>query len=697
MKKILILLFLLFGTLTLSAQRIRVACVGNSVTFGTGIEIAELNSYPAQLQNLLGEDHIVGNFGHPGATVLRNGHKPYHIKTEFNLSKKFLPNIVIIHLGLNDQGNNNWPDHKEDFVADYLQLIESYQALDSKPTVIVCKMTPSFSGHHWFEEGMRENYQEIQSKIVEVAEIANIDVIDLHEPLYRFPELYADDLHPYKEGASIIAKKIHQFITGDYGGLKLPFLFGENMVLQRNEPITIHGTANSQDLIHIDFNGKEQFVSVLKNGVWSSVFPPMEAGGPYKLSISSNSSGTIIINNVFIGEVWVASGQSNMDFKVRDIKNAETVLKDSLNPDIFLFSMDGKAHPSGLAFAAEELGSCNADNYFSLSGWSNRPGEILENFSAIGYSYAYTLQKELAVPIGIICNAVGGSTTQSWISRNTMETTHETIDLLNDTHLNPMVQPWVSQRKAENLEKMKAYGIKARHPFDPTLLFDAGILPLKKYAIKGVIWYQGESNAERVSFHSKLFRLLVQDWRRFWQNSEMPFYFVQLSSINRPTWGRFRDSQRRLLSIPNTAMAVSSDVGHPTNVHPKEKWIVGRRLALAALAKSYDKNLNYAGPLFEYVNINQDALAVHFLFSNGLKTSDGSEVKDVQIAGTDRVFSKANTKIVDDVLLVWSSHAKSPRYVKYGYTPYSEGNLINGDGFPASTFSNLEIDDGNVR
>ncbi|GGW26592.1 GDSL-type esterase/lipase family protein [Arenibacter certesii] len=673
----------------MQGQKLKVACVGNSVTYGTRVAERERNAYPVQLQKLLGDNYEVANFGYPGATALKKGHKPYWDTPIFKESKSFQPNLVVIHLGLNDQGNNNWPAHKEEFVSDYLDLIQEYRNLPSSPEVIICKMSPSFSGHHWFEEGMRENYREIQAKIDTIGVLAGVDVIDLQEPLYRFPEYYADDLHPAKEGATIIANKIVRFISGNYGGLKLPLLYGENMVFQRNVPLVINGTANALDNITVRFNGETIRTNVTKHGQWEVAFPAKEAGGPYKLSITSKKSGEICISKVYIGEVWLASGQSNMGFKVKDEQNATSILKDSLNVNVFLFSLDPKAHASNHTFTKEELQNSNAANYFEPSGWSNKPGAIIANFSAIAYSFAYNLQKELNIPIGIVNNAVGGSTTQSWISREAMETTHQTISLLNDTHLNPLVQPWVSERKAKNLASMKDFGIKARHPFDPTMLFDAGIYPIKDYAIKGVIWYQGESNAEREELHSKLFKMLVSDWRNHWNNPNLAFNFVQLGSINRPNWGVFRDSQRRLLSIPNTGMAVSLDVGHPTDVHPKEKWVLGKRLSNIALANNYGFNIPHSGPLLDYVNVNNSVLEIHFSHADGLRTNDGKAVRDVEIAGADKVFVKAESQINNNVLEVWNKSVEKPRYVRYGYSSYTDGNLINKHGLPTSTFSNL--------
>lgn len=687
LRTVYVLIFLL--TLSMQAQKIKVACVGNSVTYGTGVGERELNSYPSQLQKMLGDGYEVANFGYPGATVLKQGHKPYWENQIFADSRSFLPDLVVIHLGLNDQGNNNWPAHKGDFVSDYLDLIQAYGSLLSFPRVVICKMSPSFSGHHWFEEGMRENYQEIQAKIDTIGERAGVAIIDLHDPLYRFPEYYADALHPTGEGAAIIANTIYRFISGDYGGLKLPVLYGENMVFQRNRPLVIHGSANALDEIIVRFNGKTERTKVSRHGEWQVAFPAKKARGPYKLDIESNTSGKISISKVYIGEVWLASGQSNMDFMLRDERDATSILKDSLNSNIFLFSMDPKAGTTDHVFTKEELRNSNAADYFELSGWSNSPGTIMEQFSAIGYSFAYHLQKKLNVPVGIICNAVGGATTQSWISRKAMETTHETIGLLNDIHLHPLVQPWVNQRRERNMENMVPTGIKARHPFDPTMLFDAGIYPIRQYPIKGVIWYQGESNAERETLHSKLFQMLVDDWRDHWNDPDLAFNYVQLSSIDRPNWGVFRDSQRRLLSIPNTGMAVSSDVGHPTDVHPKEKWILGKRLSKIALAKNYGMDIPYSGPLFDFVNIKNDVMEVYFLHSEGLRTKDGKAVMDIEIAGADRIFVKAVSRIENGILKVWSEKITSPRYVRYGYSSYSQGNLINAHGMPASTFSNL--------
>ncbi len=685
-----VLLFIIsFISISVTSQT-KIACVGDSVTWGLQIKNRDTNSYPAQLQQLLGTDYNVKNFGFSGATALKKGHKPYIQKPAFQKSLDFLPNIVIIHLGLNDQGLNNWPQHKGEFIADYLELIDTYQNLKSKPTVIICKMTPSLSGHKWFEEGMRENYQEIQLKIEKISKLANVDLIDLEHPLDRFPEYYPDDLHPDKNGANIIAQKSYGAITGDFGGLKIPVIFGENMVLQRNEPIVIYGTANANETVYVCLDTLKKNTLVNTYGTWEISLPAKKAGGPFKLTIQTNPSEKITLKNIYIGEVWLASGQSNMAFTTKQMKHAMAVLRDSINTDVHLIAFRPLPNKETI-YSPKKLATCNANSFFQTNGWQRANSDNVSEFSAIAYSYAYHLQKTLDIPIGIICNAVGGSPTQSWISKKTMETSHQTIGLLNDTHLNPMTQNWVNRRKIENFKNKKNTFIKARHPFDPTLLFDAGIYPLKKYNIAGVIWYQGESNAERPRFHSMLFKMLVKDWRAAWNKPKMPFYFVQLSSINRPTWGTFRDSQNRLQCIPNTGMVVSSDLGNPTDVHPKQKWKIGKRLSLVALAKKYGKNLRYSGPTLDYVNIRKNKLIVHFTHADGLTTKNNKPLKDILIAGIDLKFKVAKVKIQGNTLILSSKNIENPRFVSYGYRPFTEGNLINKAGLPASTFSNLEL------
>lgn len=669
---------------TLYAQKVKVACVGNSVTYGAAIKNREVNCYPNQLQGLLGDAYEVGNFGHSGATVMRNGHKPYWEKPEYQKALDFAPDKVIIHLGLNDMGNNNWPNHKNEFVQDYTDLINSFRNLPSKPEVWICRMTTLKSGHRWFEEGMREAYWAIQDSIEVIAERQNVPLIDLHDPLYRFPEYMADQLHPTKEGAAMIADKVYGALTGDFGGLQLPLLYGDGMILQRNETIKLNGTANAGQSIAVALNGIKASTVTNDQGKWAVELPAMKAGGPYELKITAEKE--VVISDVHLGEVWLASGQSNMYFAMKSSKDAKKYIEEEANPNIKFFTM--RACPKKRVYAEETLEKLHADKYFLNNGWETASAENLKNFSAVAYAFAAELQKELGVAVGVVSNSVGGSTTQSWISRETMEQEHIMVDMLNDTYMHPLVQPWCNGRKAVNLKNAKG-GMHLRHHFDPTFLFDSGIYPIRDYNFKGVIWYQGESNADQISLHDLLFTNMVADWRMHFNKPELPFYYVQLSSLNRPTWPRFRDAQRRLMyQIPNTGMAVSTDVGNPKDVHPKDKWPVGERLSRWALAEQYGVDVVKSGPLFAYFNIDDDEMEVHFDYAEGLKTLDGAPLRGFEIAGADGVFHAAKGKIKGDKVILKSDKVEAPRWIRYAWEPYTEANLCNEAGIPASTFSN---------
>ena len=246
MKKVYFLLLTLLLCLPLSGrQRLKVACVGNSVTYGMGLPNREKESYPTRLQEMLGPDYEVRNFGHSGSTLLNRGHRPYVKVPEYRQALDFKADIVVIHLGLNDTDPRNWPQHRDDFVADYHALIDSFRTANPHARVWICLMTPIFHDHRRFDSGTREWHALIQDHIRLVAEGAGTGLIDLYTPLHRRPDLFPDALHPNAEGAEILAHTVYGALTGNYGGLQLPVTYGDGMVLQRNQPLTINGTANA--------------------------------------------------------------------------------------------------------------------------------------------------------------------------------------------------------------------------------------------------------------------------------------------------------------------------------------------------------------------------------------------------------------------------------------------------------------------
>ncbi len=678
-------LFFLFVIISIAqnSEKIKVACVGNSVTFGYGIENRDVNSYPAELQKMLGNKYEVENFGKSGATLLVKGHRPYIQEKEFREALRFSPQIVIIHLGLNDTDPRDWPNYRDDFVKDYSALIDSFRHLPSEPTVWICKMTPIFSDHPRFKSGTRDWFWQIQQKIEVVANGSNTELIDLHTSLYSRPDLFADNLHPNAEGAKIIAKTVYARLTGDFGGLQIQKVFNTHMVLQRGIPIPVFGKANRGDKISVIFDRKIKTVETDKYGNWKVEFPPKKAGGPYTLTIR-NSNLKIVVDDVLIGDVWLCSGQSNMAFQLKQTARADKEIQKANYPKIRLLNMNAVVWPGNENWSKEDMQKINSLNYFKGS-WEVCMPETAAGFSGVAYSFGRKLKQVLNVPIGLVLNAVGGSPAEAWIDRGTLEFDPQLVNVLNDWQNNDFVQPWCRVRAAVNVKN--ATNPLQRHPFQPAYLFETGILPLSGFPIKGVIWYQGESNAHNVEFYEVLFPGLVNSWRNVW-GDDLPFYFVQLSSLNRPSWGYFRNSQRRLAKqMPNCEMVVSSDLGNPTNVHPKHKKEVGERLALVALKNLYSKDLVWQGPEVENIEFIKNEVKVKYNFAKTLRTNDGKPLRGFEVAGVNQIFKPANTKIIGNTMKLWSVEVSNPKYVRYGWSAFTDANLINEAGLPASTFS----------
>lgn len=668
--------------ISLHAQKIKVACVGNSVTYGYGLDRPEVNAYPAQLQRLLGDEFEVGNFGKSGATLLNKGHRPYMQQEEFKKAIAFAGDRVIIHLGLNDTDPRNWPNYRDEFVSDYLSLIDSFRLVNPKCKIAICRMTPISNRHQRFESGTRDWYWQIQKSIEEIAEIANVSLIDLQEGLYNRPDLLPDALHPNIEGAGIIASKVYCALTGDYGGLQLSQLYSDNMVLQREEEIVLSGIANAGDVVTVTIGRQKKKAITSSNGKWSVVLDPLQTGNPYTLTIST-SKKKYVFNNVLAGEVWLCSGQSNMAFMVKEgAEKREQLAKASSKPQIRFFDMKPRWLTNSEEWDVSALDSLNRLQYYKETKWQECTEQTAANVSAIAYEFGMMLSDSLHVPVGLIINAIGGSACESWIDRKTLEFSYP--DILYSWKENDRIQPWVRERASLNVKQSS--NKLQRHPYEPCYLFEAGIAPLAKYPVKGVIWYQGESNAHNIEVHEILFPLLVESWRKNW-NKELPFYYVQLSSLNRPSWTWFRHSQRRMLKdIRCVGMAVSSDCGDSTNVHPTRKKEVGDRLARLALHDTYGKTLTPSGPLFRSVEFTNGAAFVTFDFNEGMHSSDGESLKIFEIAEHEGVFFAAMAEVVDGRIKVWSKEVKNPRFVRYGWQPFTRANLVNKEGLPASTF-----------
>lgn len=684
---VILLGLLILATISASAaskrqKTIRVACIGNSITYGTGIADRTNDSYPSQLQRLLGSNYQVGNFGKPGATLLYHGHRPYVKQEEFKEAIAFKGDIAVMHLGINDTDPRNWPNYRDEFVKDYLSIMDSLRAANPKVRIILARMTPIADRHPRFVSGTKQLHGEIQTAIETVARVSGAELIDFYEPLYPYPYLLPDAIHPNPEGAGILAKTVYSGITGDYGGLQMSQLYTDYMVLQRDIPLDIHGIANAGEKITVSISNQKATATANNQGKWSVVLKPMNAATDLTLTVEAGSVAKVY-KHVAVGEVWLCSGQSNMAFMLCQADTYKRDIDNVGDPQLRLFDMKARWETYNVAWPASCLDSLNHLQYYRSTTWQPTTPDNAKWFSAIAYYYGRMLRDSLKVPVGLICNAVGGSPTEAWVDRNTLETCFPAI-LKNWLH-NDFIQDCVRGRAAKNLTNDNTH--LGRHPYEPCYLYESGILPLQKYPIKGVIWYQGESNAHNMEAHSELFKLLVGSWRSNWSNPTMPFYFVQLSSLNRPSWPWFRYSQLQLMQqIANTGMAVSSDCGDSLDVHPLRKQPIGQRLARWALNKTYGMSVTPSGPIYKGVVRSADALIVSFDYADNLCTSDGKQPSTFEIAEEEGMYYPATAVIEGNTVRLTSPEVKNPRYVRYGWQPFTRANLINGDALPASTF-----------
>lgn len=668
-----------------SKQPVRVACVGNSVTYGYGLADRAAESYPAQLQGLLGEGYEVRNFGHNGATLLRHGHNPYVKLPEYEAALGFAADIVIIHLGLNDTDPRNWPQYGDDFVADYHALIGAFRQANPKAKVWVCLMTPIFHDHRRFDSGTREWHALIQERIRQVAAGTGAGLINLYEPLHCHPDLFPDALHPDATGAAILARTVYGAVSGNYGGLRLPVTYGDGMVLQRQQPLALNGTANAGERVDVRFAGRKYAATAGPDGRWSVSLPAQEAGGPYELTFEAGGRRHAF-KDVWVGEVWLCSGQSNMELRVRETDSAaRDIAAASAATRLHFYNMPSIVPTYAQVWDEALLDSVNALQYVLPGRWERPTAQNVAGFSSIACNFGRHLADSLGCHVGIISNAVGGSTTEGWIDRGTLE--EHLPAILRNWKENDHIMEWARSRAKYNIKK--ASNARQRHPYEPAYLFESAVMPLERYGLRGVLWYQGESNAHNVELHARLFGLLEQSWRTWWGRPDLPFYTVQLSSIaTRPSWPHFRDSQRRLSrTLPHTWLTVSSDLGDSLDVHPRRKAPVADRLVRSALCHTYGRAVCPGGPEYEGMKAEGRRLRLRFSQAGGLRAAvAGEALRGFEVAGADGLFHAAAARVEGTEIVVESKEVKRPVAVRYAWQPYTTANLVNAEGLPASTF-----------
>ena len=365
--------------------------------------------------------------------------------------------------------------------------------------------------------------------------------------------------------------------------------------------------------------------------------------------------------DILVGEVWIASGQSNMQWTVKNSNDAEEEIASADWPKIRLLTVSRIALP-------------RPREKFTSFGWQVCSPETIENFSAVAYSFGRELHKNLDVPIGLINTNYGGTPMEAWTSRKALAS-----------------RPTFA-KDAKIAEA--ALNTKDKLPSGhPSGLFNAMIHPLIPFGIRGAIWYQGESNAGRPQSYHELSQLMIADWRERWGQGDFPFLLVQLAAWKpeATSWPALREAQHQtVLTEPNVAMAVATDIGHISDIHPRNKQEVGRRLSLAARAMAYGEEIVYSGPTYETMHAENGRCVIDFSDSaGGLQVGTGeetAELKGFEIAGADRNFIEADAKIEGDQVIVSSDEVVSPIAVRYNWSGWTEGNLYNSEGLPAPPF-----------
>lgn len=495
------------------------------------------------------------------------------------------------------------------------------------------------------------------------------------------------------------------FAVAARADVKLPAIFSDNMVLQAEAKVAVWGTADAGEKVTVKFGSQSLEAPASPEGKWQVKFDELKAGTTGDLTVTGNNA--ITIKNVVVGEVWLCSGQSNMEWRVASSANPQEEAAAANFPMIRMFTVTKAAKD-------EPQSDC-------VGKWEVCSPQTVSGFSAVGYFFGRKLHQSLKVPVGLIHSSWGGTAAELWTPEDVLagdaDLKHFAGDWEKVKENYPKAKEAYDKALADYkaaVEKATAEGTKPpqqpRPPRgadafgSPGCLYNGMIAPLIPYTLQGAIWYQGESNASRAEEYQKLFPTMIVSWRQRW-GSEFPFLFVQLANYNprkvEPTgqpensqWAELREAQLMTLALPRTAMAVTIDIGEANDIHPKNKQDVGNRLALGALATVYFQDVKYSGPIFDGATVEPGRTAndpgrVRLNFRHveeGLKAKDGGKLKGFAIAGEDKKFVWADAEIDGDHILVSSPQVPKPVAVRYAWADNPEGNLTNATGLPASPF-----------
>ena len=470
--------------------------------------------------------------------------------------------------------------------------------------------------------------------------------------------------------------------------VKLPAIFGDNMALQAGQKLPVWGTADPNEEVEVrvtaskveageaaasaDVTTQTQRTKADDQGHWKLTLAPLPATDePVGFTVTGKNK--VSLENVVVGDVWVCSGQSNMEWPLQSANNAKEEIAKADFPNVRLFLV--KKRVEATAPTTELDGK-----------WQICTPQTVAGFSAVGYFFGRTLEEATGNPIGLIGTYWGGTPAEAWTSQASLEA---------DKTFAPILDRWKqADQKAEKDGKSADARVQGpKHPHHPAGLYNGMIAPIVPYAIKGAIWYQGETNAGRAYQYRTLFPAMITDWRGQWKQGDFPFLFVQLANFQarrdepqESAWAELREAQSLTLKLPNTGQAVIIDIGEAKNIHPRNKQDVGARLALAALKVAYDEDVVYSGPTFKSMTASGKEAVLMFDHVGAGLNARGGELKGFAVAGKDRKFHWADARIDGDKVVVSSPEVSNPVAVRYGWADNPEVTLYNAEELPASPF-----------
>ncbi|MDQ8196428.1 sialate O-acetylesterase, partial [Coraliomargarita sp. SDUM461004] len=496
-------------------------------------------------------------------------------------------------------------------------------------------------------------------------------------------------MHIFKSCLPLLLSFVSFCLTA-HADVHLPGIFTDHMVLQREQINPVWGTADADEVVTVQIGGQSHSTVADADGNWRVDLTPLEVGGPYTLHVAGDNAVTF--EDVLVGEVWFCSGQSNMELNLDTVNHADVELADANNAQIRLFTVK--------KVATQELQD-------DLGGeWVLSTSASAGQFSAVGYLFGKRLQHILNVPIGLIDNSWSGSAAAAWVSREALESSEVYDEMLSVW--DERAGSYSDEIHAEKLAAYEAWVAAGRPdpavswPNDPRYsqnrpanIYNGSVYPLAGYGIRGVIWYQGESDAWQAALYRELFPLLITTWRNLWQQGDFSFYWVQLADYQNEVtepgdshWAELREAQTMTLSLPNTGETVIIDAGEGRDIHPRDKQTVANRLVRHALAKDYGFDIASDSPRYASMSISGNTVTVKFdHVATQLYAFDSTEVKGFSIAGEDQQYVWAEAKIVGkDSVEVWSDSVANPVAVRYAWSSNPVANLQDRNGLQVTPF-----------